>query len=82
MCVCVCVLFLDLFQDDLRCLFSPHQVNHGGVQKSLPEVSLYSPGLFSFYTQFNQLCRHESRVRFPTTFASDLGKKNSKKNKK
>ncbi len=25
MCVwCVCVLFVDLFQDDLRCLFSPH----------------------------------------------------------
>jgi hypothetical protein len=31
--VCVSVLLLDLFQDDLRCLFSPHQVNHGGVQK-------------------------------------------------
>jgi hypothetical protein len=27
---CVCVLFVDLFQDDLRCLFDPHQVNHGG----------------------------------------------------
>jgi hypothetical protein len=39
--VCVCVLLLDLFQDDLRCLFSPHQVNHGGVQKPPPQVSLY-----------------------------------------
>jgi hypothetical protein len=34
-CVCgvcvwgVCVHFVHLFQDDLRCLFSPHQVNHG-----------------------------------------------------
>jgi hypothetical protein len=33
-CVCgVCVLFVDVFQDDLRCLFNPHQVNQGGVQK-------------------------------------------------
>jgi hypothetical protein len=41
-CVCgVCVLFVDLFQDDLRCLFSPHQVNHGGVQKPPAEVSVY-----------------------------------------
>jgi hypothetical protein len=42
--VCVCgvyVLFVDLFQDDLRCLFRPHQVNHGGVQKPPVEVSLY-----------------------------------------
>ncbi len=44
MCVCVCVwcvLFLHLFQDDLRCLFRPHQVNHGGVQKTPTQVSLY-----------------------------------------
>ena len=44
MCVCVCgvcVLFVHLFQDDLRCLFSPHQVNHGGVQKPPVQVSLY-----------------------------------------
>jgi hypothetical protein len=41
-CVCdVCVRFVDLFQDDLRCLFSPHQVNHGGVQKAAAQVSLY-----------------------------------------
>jgi len=33
-CVCVCVLFVDLFQDDL----SGHQ---GGVQKSPPVVSLW-----------------------------------------
>ena len=25
----------------LRCLFSPHQVNHGGVQKAPAQVSLY-----------------------------------------
>ncbi len=42
MCVsCVCVLFVDLFQDDLRYLFNPHQVNHGGVQKAPAQVSLY-----------------------------------------
>ena len=28
---CVWVLFVHLIQDDLRCLFSPHQVNHGDV---------------------------------------------------
>ncbi len=40
--VCVCVLFVNLFcQDDLRCLFRPHQVNHGGVQKAPAQVSLY-----------------------------------------
>jgi hypothetical protein len=38
---CVCVLFVHLFQDDLRCLFNPHQVNHGGVQKPPVQVSLY-----------------------------------------
>jgi hypothetical protein len=37
----VCILFVDLFQNDLRCLLSPHQVNHGGVQKPPPQVSLY-----------------------------------------
>ena len=42
MCVwCVCVLFVHLLEDDLRCLFSPHQVNHGGVQKPPVQVSLY-----------------------------------------
>ena len=47
MCVwCVCVLFVHLFQDDLRFLFIPHQgypnqVNHGGVQKAPAQVSLY-----------------------------------------
>ena len=39
--VCVCVLLVDLFQHDLRCLFSPHQVNHGVVQKPPVQVSLY-----------------------------------------
>ncbi len=42
MCVwCVCVLFVHLLEDDLRYLFIPHQVNHGGVQKAPPQVSLY-----------------------------------------
>ncbi len=41
MCVGVYVLFVDLFQDDLRCLFSPHKVNHGDVQKAPMQVSLY-----------------------------------------
>jgi hypothetical protein len=41
-CVCVvCVPFVHLFQDDLRCLFIPHQVNHGGAQKPPAQVSLY-----------------------------------------
>ncbi len=35
--VCVC---FDLFQDDSRYLFSPHQVNHGDVQKVPTQVSL------------------------------------------
>ena len=39
---CVCVLFVDLFQDDLRYLFNPHQVNHGGVRKPPVQVSLYN----------------------------------------
>ncbi len=38
--VCVCVLFVDLFQDDLTCVFNPHH-NHGGVQKAPVQVSLY-----------------------------------------
>jgi hypothetical protein len=42
---CVCVLFVHLLEDDLRCLFNPHQVNHGGVQKPPTQVSLpYSFG--------------------------------------
>jgi hypothetical protein len=36
--MCVCVLSVDFFQDDLRCLFSPHQVNHGGVQKDSTDL--------------------------------------------
>jgi hypothetical protein len=34
---------LALFQVDLGCLFSPHHVNQGGVQKTTvtPEVTLY-----------------------------------------
>ncbi len=42
MCVwCVCVLFVQLLENDLRCLFTPHQVNHGGVQKDPVQISLY-----------------------------------------
>ncbi len=41
MCVwCVCVLFVHLLEDDLRYLFNPHQVNHGGVQKAMSITSL------------------------------------------
>jgi hypothetical protein len=55
-CVCgVCVLFVHLFQDDLRCLFRPHQVNHGGVQKSPTQVSLYKS-----HTTEEPLRRHRS----------------------
>ena len=39
--MCVCPLFVDLFQDDLGYLRRPHQVNHGGVQKDPTQVSLY-----------------------------------------
>ena len=40
---CECVFLFDPFQDknDLRSLFSPHRVNHGGVKKPPPQVSLY-----------------------------------------
>ena len=56
MCVwCVCVLFVHLFQDDLRYLFSPHQVNHGGVQKAPAQVSLYKS-----HTTEEPLRRHRS----------------------
>ena len=39
--VYVSSVFVDLFQDDLRWLFRPHQVNYGGVQKDPTHVSLY-----------------------------------------
>ncbi len=39
--VCVCVLFVHLLEDDLRYLFSTHQVNHGDAQKAPTQVSLY-----------------------------------------
>ena len=58
MCVCVCVLFVDVFRDDLSCLFSPHQVNHGGVQKPPAQVSLYKS-----HTTEEPLRRHRS-VRY------------------
>jgi hypothetical protein len=31
------------FKLSLRCLFSPHHVNQGGVQKTNPQVTLYKP---------------------------------------
>jgi hypothetical protein len=42
-CVCVCVVsFLLLsFKLSLGCLFRPHHVNQGGVQKITPQVTLY-----------------------------------------
>ena len=43
-CVCVCVSFLlPSFKLSLGCLFSPHHVNQGGVQKTTPLVTLYKP---------------------------------------
>jgi hypothetical protein len=41
-CVCVCFLLLSL-KLSLRCLFSPHHVNQGGVQKSTPQVTCTRP---------------------------------------
>ncbi len=56
MCVwCVCVLFVHLLEDDLRCLFRPHQVNHGGVQQTPSEVSMYKS-----HTTEEPLRRHRS----------------------
>jgi hypothetical protein len=37
----VCVIPLALFQLSSGCLFSPHHVNQGGVQKATPQVTLY-----------------------------------------
>ncbi len=51
------VLLLDLFQDDLRFLFSPHQVNH--------DVDFYSQiSQSAFYTL--------SHIRIPSTFAHSM----------
>jgi len=45
-CVCVCVCFLLLsFKLSSGCLFSPHHVNQGGVQKSTPQVTFTRPTL-------------------------------------
>jgi hypothetical protein len=67
---CVCVLFVDLFQDDLRGLFIPHQVNHGGVQKAPAQVSLYKPHTTEEPLRRHRNCRycqvlsrHSGRVR-------------------
>ena len=40
----MCVSFLLIsFKLSSGCLFSPHHVNQGGVQKATPEVTLYEP---------------------------------------
>jgi hypothetical protein len=52
----MCVLLLDLFQDDLKCLFSPHQVNDGGVQKA-PGVQVR---LYKSHTTEESLSRRTS----------------------
>jgi len=42
--VSVCVSFLLIsFKLSSGCLFSPHHVNQGGVQKATPQVTLYEP---------------------------------------
>jgi hypothetical protein len=43
-CVCVCVSFQLLsFKLSSGCLFRPHHVHRGGVQKSTPQVTPYEP---------------------------------------
>ena len=43
-CMRVCVSFFLLsFKLSLGCVFSPHYVNQGGVQKVTPQVTFYEP---------------------------------------
>ena len=43
-CVCVlCVIPLACFKVSSGCLFRPHHVNQGGVQRVTPQVTLYEP---------------------------------------
>jgi hypothetical protein len=54
--VCVFVSFLLLtFKLSLWCLFSPHHVNEGGVQKVTTQATLYEP-----HTDEESLRRHRS----------------------
>ncbi len=50
-CVCVCHSSFSLS----RCLFNPHHVNQGGVQKTTPQVTLYES-----HTVEESLRRHRS----------------------
>jgi hypothetical protein len=68
---CVRVLFVHLFQDDLRYLFHPHQVNHGGVQKPPVQVSLYK-----FHTTEEPLrrLRSDRYCQVPSSHSGQVGK--------
>ena len=82
-CVCVCHLFY-LFQDDLRCLFSPHKVNHGGVQKPPPQVSLYKSHTTEESLRRRRSCRYcqvLSSHEHPTVLKFLEAQKKFKKNK-
>ena len=45
----------EFFQDDLRCLFSTNQVNHGGVQNAPAQVSLYKSKILAGDTEVVKL---------------------------
>ena len=89
--VCVCVFFVDVFQDDLRWLFRPHQVNHGDVQKPPTQVSLYKSHtteqplsevvLTLLPLPPSPVCVSSSRLPIYTSTFFGVWKKNSRKTK-
>jgi hypothetical protein len=42
----------------LGCLFSPHHVNQGGVQKTTPQVTLYKPDTVKESLRRRRACSH------------------------
>ncbi len=68
-CLCVCVLVLDLFQDDLWCLFSPHQVNHDGVQNAPSQVILYKSHTTEESVKRRRSCRYCIASAFRALFS-------------
>ncbi len=62
--VSVCVSFLLIsFKLSSGCLFSPHHVNQGGVQKTTPQVTLYETPLErSVSTTWEGLCQGSPAV--------------------
>jgi hypothetical protein len=63
----VCAIALSLLRS-LKCLFSPHQVNHGGVQNAPAEVSLYMS-----HTTEESLGRHRSGRYIQVHLSGDSG---------